>query len=191
MVKRLLLWLLGLLRHKDVCQTGADGKKVLYLRRYYLPWPLRNRWFGVFIHHIVRSDDDLHGRSDPHDHPWAFMTMVLSGFYFDERWKVRNGEVGFKGYQRMRRFFPYFRSKDHIHRVMLPHDVLWRSGASLTEGTVHWIKTGKDVRSAWTLFVRGRRTRTWGFWTSDGFVPWYEYLGVPKPADEAEELHYD
>lgn len=35
----------------------------------------------------------------------------------------------------------------------------------------------------WTLVVTGRRLRTWGFQTRDGWVPWYNYLGHPNSAE--------
>jgi hypothetical protein len=53
-------------------------KEALYLRRFFLTprtWPVR-----LFLHHIVRSDDDR----DVHDHPWPFTTCILKGSYVEE-----------------------------------------------------------------------------------------------------------
>lgn len=37
-------------------------------------------------------------------------------------------------------------------------------------------------RHTWTLVITGRRTRTWGFQTPDGWVPWHDYLNHPASA---------
>lgn len=47
-----------------------------YLCRYKL---FRCRWFKVFLHHILRSDED----PDLHDHPWAFVSLVLWSGYLE------------------------------------------------------------------------------------------------------------
>jgi hypothetical protein len=41
-----------------------------YLVRYRL---FRCPWFRIFLHHILRSDED----PDLHDHPWKFVSLVL------------------------------------------------------------------------------------------------------------------
>lgn len=48
-------------------------------RPYLLRWWLipRNRWFNVYLHHILRSDDDR----ALHDHPWWNLSIVLKGGY--------------------------------------------------------------------------------------------------------------
>lgn len=47
-----------------------------YMCRYKL---LRCRWFKVFLHHILRSDDDL----ELHDHPWNFVSIILWRGYLE------------------------------------------------------------------------------------------------------------
>ena len=34
-------------------------------------------WFGIFIHKIYISDNDVH----PHNHHWNFLSIVLGGLY--------------------------------------------------------------------------------------------------------------
>ena len=55
-------------------RTGAN-----YMHRYYLFLKDRN-WFpfNLTLHKIVRSDDPVF-----HDHPWPYMTIVLSGGYWE------------------------------------------------------------------------------------------------------------
>lgn len=46
-----------------------------YMHRWWLiP---RNRWFNVYLHHILRDDDDR----ALHDHPWWNVSIVLRGGY--------------------------------------------------------------------------------------------------------------
>ena len=43
-----------------------------YLIRYTL---IECRWFSIKVHHILRSDED---RCE-HDHPWPFVSLILTG----------------------------------------------------------------------------------------------------------------
>ena len=46
-----------------------------YMRRWYvIP---RNRWFNIYLHNIVRSDDNR----ALHDHPWSNLSILLKGSY--------------------------------------------------------------------------------------------------------------
>lgn len=61
-----------------------------YMVRYKV---FRCPWFKVFLHHILRSDED----SELHDHPWAFVSLVLWRGYLEvlpgRRRLVRAGSV--------------------------------------------------------------------------------------------------
>jgi hypothetical protein len=54
--------------------VGLDGQ--LYLRRYKI---LRTPWLKIYIHEIVRSDEDR----ALHDHPWNFTSIILKGSYVE------------------------------------------------------------------------------------------------------------
>lgn len=72
--------------------TSRDGTE-LYMDRHWLfnPYskdaegnagPARWSWLpSVRVHHILRADDDGH----MHDHPWNARTVVLRGWYREER----------------------------------------------------------------------------------------------------------
>jgi len=47
-----------------------------YLKRYTCFW---TPWFRVYLHNILRSDDDR----ELHDHPWKFTTYILEGGYLE------------------------------------------------------------------------------------------------------------
>lgn len=54
--------------------TNGEGSP--YLARYKL---FRCPWFKVFLHHILRSDED----EELHDHPWNFVSIVLWKGYLE------------------------------------------------------------------------------------------------------------
>ena len=68
------------------CETDV------YVRRWYVETP----WFSLRLHHWLHSDDDRHF----HDHPWWFMTFVLSGGYTDcspaGEERMREGKIAFR-----------------------------------------------------------------------------------------------
>lgn len=47
-----------------------------YLYRWHL---IRTRWFNVFLHKIMLSDDDR----ALHDHPWDNISIILKGGYLE------------------------------------------------------------------------------------------------------------
>jgi hypothetical protein len=102
------------------------------------------------IHHILRKDLDDH----LHDHPWAARTVVLKGWYIEER-LMADGSLKLLKRQ--------------------PGDT-----AALNFGTYHRIVEVSEG-GVWTLFVTYRYQGTWGFLVDGKKVPWREYLDSPKP----------
>jgi hypothetical protein len=49
----------------------------LHFQRWRIFW---TPWFAIYIHRILRSDEDLH----PHSHPWKFISLILFGGYNEE-----------------------------------------------------------------------------------------------------------
>lgn len=54
-----------------------DAEGNLYLRRWRL---IQTPLFGVYLHKIMQPDADR----DLHDHPWNFISIVLSGGYSEQ-----------------------------------------------------------------------------------------------------------
>ena len=51
------------------------GKEQPYMLRWWvIP---RNRWFNIYLHYFLRSDDDR----ALHDHPWFNVSILLDGGY--------------------------------------------------------------------------------------------------------------
>lgn len=135
-------WRLG----RDV--IGPDGRTI-YMRRWFFWCP----WFGIRVHHILRSDADKH----MHDHPWDFISILLTGGYTE---LLPRTDVTPELAARMRpvkRRHPRWSIVRHkaedLHRLILDEPV-------------------------WTLVLTGPKRRSWGFMTEQGMVPWRTYLGV-------------
>jgi hypothetical protein len=121
------------------------GPAAPYLRRHWL-LP-RNRFFNVYVHEFLRSDDDR----ALHDHPWLFnASWLISGGYTEHTPAgIRYRELGDFAF----RFGP------------APHRVeLWES-----------FFTGNSI-PCWTVFFTGPVVREWGFHCPRGWVPWREFV---------------
>jgi hypothetical protein len=126
----------------------------LFLDRLRL---VKTPWFGVYLHLIHRPDVD----PDPHDHPWFFASIVLSGSYEESLWP--------DAADRSRYVF-------RAHRRFRPMPVRRKAAHAIT-----------DVHGClWTLVITGPDHDDWRFWTPAGPVPWREYLSreVPLDADD-------
>lgn len=114
----------------------------VHFRRFRL---LQTPWFAIYIHQILRSDEDL----DPHDHPWAFSSVILEGAYEEQSWYPPH-------FQTM--YYNKFYSGDVIqHKAEDAHKITLIS---------------KEV---WTLVFTSGRTRYWGYQTKFGWIGHEEY----------------
>lgn len=115
-----------------------------YLRRWWvIP---RNRWFNIYLHNILHDDDDR----ALHDHPWANMSLVLKGGYWEvtptgKFWRGRGSIV--------------FRRATEAHRLALSWDSRTTYGSP-----------------CWTLFITGPVVREWGFHCRTHWVHWREFV---------------
>ena len=118
-----------------------------YLERWWLiP---RNRWFNVYLHHFLHSDED---RAN-HDHPWLNVSILLRGNYIEH----------LKGDRQVlrRRFRPVFRRAVTAHRV----ELLTANGAPIPVWTL--FITGPRIRE-WG-FICPRGWKHWTLFTRAGF----------------------
>ena len=122
------------------------------------------RLFGIYLHRIVDEDP---GR-DLHDHPWPFVTLILSGGYTEERADARlaplyaavaeqsdglaPGVTSARGHERSWRRWS-------IHRIRMTD--------------AHRITSAQP--NTWTLVFRGRKSRRWGFYLPTGYVDQERY----------------
>jgi hypothetical protein len=83
-----------------------------------------------------------------HDHPWSFVTFLLSSGYYE--WTPVGQGVGAVVRTWRRRFSVLYRPATWQHRLEL-------------------------VKPTWTLVLRFRTVRDWGFITPDGWLDWRSY----------------
>lgn len=124
---------------------------------YMRRWILVHPFGTVRLHHILRGDAD----PDPHDHPWSFVSIILRGSYTEELWMPDGDDRGVVRERTPRRWWPRFVRAEQLHRLRLTAPV-------------------------WTLVFSGRRVRSWGFATPDGWVGWREYTSRKPGLDLAE-----
>lgn len=159
---RLIDWMISRASRNPYTHIVNSAGEV-YMRRFWLFNSFNSRWHikwlpSIRMHHILLPDEGPH----MHDHPWDFRTIILRGWYAEE-----------KG-----RFFPTYsihtagstlkRSRDDFHRI-----------SAVADG------------GAWTLFViTSPRENEWGFWTGDTKVPWRQYLASKSdPSPTAQKEH--
>lgn len=131
-----------------------------YLRRWWLiP---RNRFFNIYLHEILRSDDDR----ALHDHPWWNVSIILKGGYVEHvpggRHSRTRGDIVFRRAKTAHRLELGVR----LHVTDQPE----ADGVRYEFGDV----------PCWSLFITGPRVRQWGFHCASGWKHWREFCGVPE-----------
>lgn len=152
---------------------GDDGS--LYMGRWWVfnpygkdatgePTPARWQWLpSVRIHWIRRPDSDRH----MHDHPWNARTIVLHGWYEEERQvsAVPKGVSWFPVWTADFLRAGFRRERGYTGRLLF--------------GEYHRIREVSDG-GVWTLFFTWPKQGTWGFLVDGVKVPWRKYLGLEK-----------
>lgn len=111
--------------------------------KYRWPWSVR-------VHHILREDLGRH----PHDHPWNARTIVLRGWYEENR---------------LHRFV--------VGDTTIPYVRCAGDTAALAFGEYHHISQ-VSPGGVITLFITGPNQGMWGFLVDGVKVPWRRYLGL-------------
>lgn len=99
--------------------------------------------FAVYLHDIHEADGDR----DPHNHPWAFLSIVLRGGYTERVYDRASA------------------GKDKTHTLYSIHAMGRRKYHRITT-----IEPGLK-----TLILTGPRQSGWGFFTDRGYVRWQDY----------------
>tara|TARA_Y100000768_G_C23950045_1_gene669659 strand:- start:660 stop:1382 length:723 start_codon:yes stop_codon:yes gene_type:complete len=120
------------------------ANKEPYLIRYYLLFTNREKFpFNVFIHKFMKGDDD----EDPHDHPWGFFHIILSGGYWEE--------------------VPVNNTTDINKRFDNGFCKIWRRAGYwniVNSDYTHRIDLKENNTKPWTLFIPLNKNNIWGFW---------------------------
>jgi hypothetical protein len=147
---------------------SADGAD-LYMGRWWLfnpysrdthkpalwwcPWSFR-------VHHIMRPDEDR----DLHDHPWNARTIILQGWYTEQR--LLDSED------------PVLSGRDVPASAQATEYIDRRAGdtARLLHGEYHRIDE-LSPGGVCTLFITSKWRGDWGFLVNGVKVPWRTYTG--------------
>lgn len=156
-----------------------DGSR-LYMDRWWLfnPYskdaagnagPARWAWLpSVRVHHIVMPDDDDH----LHSHPWQARTIVLRGWYVEERPWLARGELAPP--MPLASTIRYPRDDIRVRHAR-------RRGYTGPVRYEQWHRiTEVPADGVYTLWFTWKYMGTWGFLVDGKMVPWREYLGVPS-----------
>lgn len=151
--------------------TSRDGAD-LYMDRHWLfnPYtqdangnagPARWSWLpSIRVHQILSADDDVH----MHDHPWNARTIVLRGWYTEERpydGRATDQPIRMRQDGSMREEF--LRRQGYTGRVLF--------------GQYHRISRVPPGDGVFTLWFTWKYRGTWGFLVEGKKVPWRIYLG--------------
>ena len=163
--------------------TGTGGPDDVYLIRYYV---VRSKWFNFFIHQFLRSDKD-----DLHDHPWHFITYIVSGSYTEKKWNDKTQQID----SVRRKNYPMIFG---LSRPNVENRLIYRKATDQHQVVVdNDLKREQKDQASLTLCFTGPTIREWGFWRTSGgvysngeevkapnrfFVPWRKYLGLPSDA---------
>ncbi len=126
-----------------------DGTGPVSFRQRPLAWLIQRCGLAIRIHEI--NDSDRH--RDPHNHPWWYVTIILRGWYWEDRYSPDGRLLGgkFHGPGHI-----MFRRAESYHNLTLP-------------GGPH----GSQVT---TLFITAsKKQQPWGFVEDGQFVQHREY----------------
>ncbi len=148
LMNRFLIWIGETFSHRKKRIFNDPCGLGPYMTRYYLIGKRESK-YALMLHQFHRSDMDR----DLHDHPWPFWSLILMGGYYE--W-TPDSDPNY-GAMHMKKWYGPLsllrRPANWIHRVALP----------------------RYHSPVWTLVLRGRYERKWGFHTASGFVAWDEY----------------
>ncbi len=159
-----------------------------YMRRWVLSLP--GGW-KLRLHHIERADDHLFY----HDHPFSFVSVVLWGWYVEERPTPGVLLDVLRGLRGPRPAFgcKYPEERGDGITGHTANRTMTRRPAGSIAFRRHFEPHRIDSVSpggVWTFVISRTRARAWGFWLADGWVSWQDFyarFGVgsaEKPAGD-------
>lgn len=175
MTRKLLQW--------HIAQTTARKYDVrvpgdMSIPAYMLRWwkIMRNAYFNIYLHNVLRSDDD----TALHDHPWWNFSIVLQGGYYEHT--ILAGGIHRKVW-----FGPgQMQFRWHgagAHRLQL--DTAKGQTGYDSDGISHTDdgmvletyepRVEHQELPATTIFITGPVLRRWGFHHTDGWVDAYDW----------------
>lgn len=132
-------------------------------------WGLcHDRLGGFYVHKIAGPDPGM----DLHDHPWAFVSIVLRGGYFEHVAQTAEATEYADNPWPTGRYWGWRQIVD----VTKPNGIRRRKLPALHRMPLDVAHRIVAVdRNTWTLVLRGPTRRVWGFYPPTGRVDWREY----------------
>lgn len=156
-------WLSFMVQKKLLGRSDVFVNGQLYMRR----WLIGPTWLpGIRIHNILKSDAAF----ELHDHPFDFVSFILSGGYNEIRGEALDGVPASSTLRRKEYHQPLTfvrRKAEDLHRILLKPTVVTIDGRQVLRET-----------PAWTIVFRGKYRREWGFLTNNGWQNWREYIAA-------------
>lgn len=157
----MIQFLLSKIPHKTIVNCAREP----YLTRWYL---LRKKAIGIFLHRFHRGDEDR----ALHDHPWSFITIILWRGYIEHAEGLCPLCVGGVGYNVLAPVkCPCCGGAEKVATakrkwpgMICFRPAEWRHRVELVEG-----------KAAFTLVIRFKERRMWGFWETTGFIAWNKW----------------
>jgi hypothetical protein len=126
-------------------------------------------------HTILRSDHDR----ARHDHPVNSISVVLDGGYWEVCEPPEAGVRFPEFYGRLLHFVPFAQPADR--ELLAAFGIHWRGPGAVVYRRAeasHRLVIPVGGTPARTLWIVGRKRRSWGFITPEGWKSWRQYLGV-------------
>lgn len=142
-----------------------EGDNVPYLIRYNL---LECQWFSIKVHRILQSDLDC-----PHDHPWPFLSIILSGGYIECIPDQDSESVYREGWLRI-----WNSRRQELKKIFRVGAILWRPAKWIHRLELRQRRYGSPLTPATTLVITFKKVRDWGFWTRKGWVRQEDYHAI-------------
>lgn len=149
--------------------TGEDNRWLSFNNKIIIyrddkPYLIRRtliniyKWFSLKYHKIYQSDGEC-----SHDHPWSFLTIILSGGYYEYTPKTQKDSGVF-----VRELNGIDGTKE-ICRWHKPGSIMFRPAR-----WKHRLEL-KDNTPAKTFVITFPVVREWGFFTKWGWIFWENY----------------
>lgn len=126
-----------------------QDNKGAYIRRWYVARKWTRLLENVYLHNVLRSDDDR----ALHDHPWWNVSIVLWGGYYEH--------------------MPVY-PKAFKMGVNMATKRVWRGVGSIVFRRAtdpHRLEIpAHPCNPTWTLFITGKKVRDWGFYCPERWV---------------------
>ena len=176
-------WLIARSKRTPYSPIRSRDGSALYMDRWWLfnayskdendrPGPPRWSWLpSVRGHHILLADSDDH----LHDHPWDARTILLRGWYKEEK----PGDIFHQGDEV--RFYSHT-------GVFDPREIFLRRAGDTRRvlfGEYHRISE-VSPGGVYTLWFTWKYRGTWGFKVDGTKVPYRKYLKLDEPAAPRE-----